>query len=199
MSWKVLINDFVVALNDFTPEIIVTPHPMMDSHPDHQYASVALFDALKITKLNPLIFFYTNHPTLSEKFPYGPVGSIQSLMPFDNDRIFFDSIYSQSLTNNDMQRKFMALCSMSELRSIKDVRDQFIDSWTIVKKIRSYFRKYFDLILNFSNIFIFNESYLRRGMMKNEIFYCATTKEAQKHIDLFCKEVSGNYNDRNRG
>ena len=185
VRWRELVNDLVTLINDYSPTIIVTPHPMMDLHPDHQYATVALVDALKKCQLNTDIFFYTNHAISSEEIPYGPAGSIHSLVPWDNEQFVFKSIYSQTLSDTDIQRKFMSLYSMSELRNIDCERNKFLDRGNIKKRIRGYIRKCINSVKELNSIFRFDESYFRRGLMKNEIFYCATKDQAIKHIDFF--------------
>jgi len=185
VSWKELVNDLITVLNKYSPTIIVTPHPMMDLHSDHQYATVALVDALKKWKLNPEIFFYTNHANSSEDYPFGPAGSIESLVPWDNEQLVFKSVYSQTLSDTDIQRKFMALYSMSELRNIDYERNKFLDKGTVKKRIRGCLRKILDSVKELTSIFRFDECYFRRGLMKNEIFYCATKDQAIKHIDFF--------------
>ena len=192
VRWREVVNDLVTLINDYSPTIIVTPHPMMDLHPDHQYATVALVDALKKCQLNTNIFFYTNHAISSEEIPYGPAGSIHSLVPGDNEQLIFKSIYSQTLSDNDIQRKFMSLYSMSELRNIDCEKNKFIDRGNIKKRIKACLRKCINSVKELTSIFRFDESYFRRGLMKNEIFYCVTKDQAIKHIDLF---LSSNADD----
>ena len=46
-SWAHLVEDMLTLLRKVKPEIVVMPYPQLDTHADHQFASVALVEALE--------------------------------------------------------------------------------------------------------------------------------------------------------
>lgn len=46
-NWNSLVENLVNLLKYIKPDIIVTPYPALDRHPDHKFTSIALFEAIK--------------------------------------------------------------------------------------------------------------------------------------------------------
>jgi LmbE family N-acetylglucosaminyl deacetylase len=114
-SWKNLVDDLAAVLKKVEPEIVVTAHPILDYHPDHQYATVALVEALARTRRSPAFLLYTNHA--GEAFyPYGPAGSVVSLPPWPEPEVAVESVYSHPLDARLQLRKLFAIESMHDLR-----------------------------------------------------------------------------------
>ena len=44
-TWDHLVEDMLSVLKKVKPALVVTPHPDLDSHPDHEFVTVALLDA----------------------------------------------------------------------------------------------------------------------------------------------------------
>ena len=59
------------VLKRVKPEIVVAPHPYLDTHPDHQYVTVALAEALDRWKKPARFLLYTNHAGQNQ-WPFGP-------------------------------------------------------------------------------------------------------------------------------
>jgi len=115
-NWNSLVESLVNILSKIKPDIIVTPYPRLDKHPDHKYSSVAIFEAIKKANIHSgKLFLYSNHPTMSEYFPFGKRGEPVDLPPFFN-KLYFDKIYSFQLTKLLQKRKIFALEAMSDLR-----------------------------------------------------------------------------------
>ncbi len=124
-SWNSLVENLTYLIEEVDPDIIVTPYPALDSHPDHKFSSVALFEAIKKAgKQDGKLFLYSNHFTLysnnltilNEYFPYGKMGGTISLPPNFDKTLYFDSIYSHSLSINKQKDKLFALEGMHDLR-----------------------------------------------------------------------------------
>ena len=114
-SWEHLVEDLSEILHKVKPDIIVMPHPSLDSHLDHEYTSVALVQALERWNEKPTFLLYTNH-TDENHYPYGPAGTVMSLPHWSNSDILIDHIYSYPVAEGLQRRKLFALESMHDLR-----------------------------------------------------------------------------------
>ncbi len=116
-TWKNLVNDLVNLLETFQPEIVVTPHPGLDPHPDHQAATKALDEALEQSTHRPTaLLYYANHLHDNDRWPMGPAGAGISLPPS------FDSTSAECFwsfpTSPEVQRdKAMALAMQHDLQT----------------------------------------------------------------------------------
>ena len=163
-NWTSLVDNYVYLLKKIQPDIIVTPYPAIDIHPDHQYASVALFEALKKAKINKgQLFMYTNHATYSEYYPYGKIGNAIDLPPsFKNDRFYFDNIYSFTLEDKVQKEKILVLDAMNDLRPNIDY---YLKKEDYLASIQSNYSK------NDKDI-----TYFRRAIRANELFFIVDIK-----------------------
>ena len=116
-TWNSLVNNLTDLLNRIKPDIIVTPHPKLDRHTDHKLSSEALFEALKKSNIKKgKLFLYTNHATESEYYPYGKTEEAITLPPIYGKSIYFNGIYSHSISKSTQNDKIFALEAMSDLR-----------------------------------------------------------------------------------
>ncbi|HEY2683040.1 MAG TPA: PIG-L family deacetylase [Steroidobacteraceae bacterium] len=117
-SWQHLVEDLVEVLRKVNPAIVVMPDPRLDAHPDHEFTSVALEQALERWQGSPTFLLYTNHAD-GDHYPYGPAGSVVSLPPSER-QVGMQKIYSHP-TGHELQiRKLFALDSMHDLRLSPD-------------------------------------------------------------------------------
>ena len=79
-KWTNLVDDLETVLKKVNPAVIVAPHPQLDSHADHQFATVALAEALSRRRQRATLLLYTNHADRN-RYPYGPAGTVVSLPP----------------------------------------------------------------------------------------------------------------------
>lgn len=76
-----MVDNLGYLIETFQPDIIVSPSPNIDAHPDHQHTALAAIEALrKIDYRRGNLFLHTIH-YLSDDFPIGKVGSSLSLPP----------------------------------------------------------------------------------------------------------------------
>jgi len=164
-NWSALINDLKHILQDFNPDIIVTPYPALDWHADHKLASVALISAIKQLNLRQgQLFLYTNHFFANNYFPYGRQGELVPIPPDFNRSLYFDSIYSFRLPQP--KEKVFALEAMNDLRldtSWLSIPDAFKILWKtlgnkLLMKDKTYFRRAVRanelfLVVNFSSLY----------------------------------------------
>ena len=152
-SWQHLVEDLVDVLRKVNPGIVVMPDPRLDAHPDHEFTSVALVQALEQWQGNPIFLLYTNHVD-SDHYPYGPAGTVVSLPPGEG-RIGVQKIYSHPTVHALQIRKLFALESMHDLRLSPD--EQITCSATIAHR-PDYPR-------------ISDVDYFRRAPRANEMFF----------------------------
>ncbi len=157
-TWNNLVQDLTEILQQFKPDIIVTPHPQLDPHRDHIYASKALITAAKKIDLpRKTILLYANHYHNTDIFPFGCANSIASLPPyFDNGNQ--TRIFSHQLTPQQQQDKVVAIAMMHDLQTPIDAK----------KKLRKYLQ-HFVLVRDLSQYG--DDDYLRKAVRCNEIFH----------------------------
>jgi len=148
-------------LNQLKPTIIVTPHPQIDSHTDHQQTTLSMLEVLKDMNYKSKLLLYTNHLKLSETYPIGDMYTPINLPPNDKD-FFFDSIYSFSLDKDLQVDKFFAL------ETIHDLRDS-----TLPISIKNSFKHFKKII--FRKFTSKDKTYYRRAVRANELFFIKNT------------------------
>jgi LmbE family N-acetylglucosaminyl deacetylase len=120
-SWPNLVDDLLAVLKKVKPAVVIAAHPYLDNHADHQYATVALAEALARWDKPATFLLYTNHAA-SNLYPYGPAGTNVSIPPLAaslppwaaEGELPVQGVYSVS---PDLQRrKLYALETMHDLR-----------------------------------------------------------------------------------
>lgn len=165
-SWNSLVEDLRYLLKKIKPDIVVTPYPAIDAHPDHQYSTIAVFEAIKKLKLTNIeLFLYTNHFNLCEIYPFGKMYSNLTLPPVVKDGLYFKSIYSYSLPFYKQQEKILALEAMNDIRLDTE--------WKSVSGSFMVFLKNFvkNIILDD------DERYFRRSVKTDELFFIIDSKK----------------------
>jgi LmbE family N-acetylglucosaminyl deacetylase len=114
-KWSNLVDDTLTLLKKVKPAVIVAPHPQLDTHRDHQYTTVALFEALAKWNRPVTLLLYTNHADRN-RYPYGPAGTLMSLPPPPPGDVTIDRVYSHPVSADLQRRKLFALESMHDLR-----------------------------------------------------------------------------------
>ncbi|GIT22101.1 MAG: hypothetical protein CM1200mP40_17830 [Gammaproteobacteria bacterium] len=121
-NWPSLVNDLYAELEKVEPEIVVAPHPFLDRHGDHQYAAIALFEALHRWDREVKVLLYTNHAEGNEAFPLGPKDGMMGLPAWNEDNLNITGVYSHPVDIETQRQKLIALESMHDLRPF-DPRD----------------------------------------------------------------------------
>ena len=157
-TWNNLVHDLSELIDNIQPTAIITPHETLDSHPDHKHATLALHEALNISKHNPgHLLKYANHLSTTDMHPFGPAHTVASLPP-SLEQIDVDSIYSFTLAEKDQLSKAVALDMMHDLRrsvKLKKVIRSHLQSLFINRKPPTYGR----------------DPYFRKAIRQNEIFF----------------------------
>jgi LmbE family N-acetylglucosaminyl deacetylase len=158
-SWNSLVENLKYLLEKIKPDIIVTPYPALDTHPDHKYTTVALVEALKSLDIREgALYLYSNHFVLNEYYPYGKLGGNISLPPNFRNKIYFDSVYSHSMSLEKQKDKLFALEAMHDLRL--DTEWRF--SKSLMKLTWNQIR---------NDVKNWNNSYYKRSVRSNELFF----------------------------
>jgi LmbE family N-acetylglucosaminyl deacetylase len=161
-TWNNLVAELSDILRGTDPSVIVTPHPMLDSHPDHVHATLALLEALdRINLRKGRLYLYTNHHVVTEIYPLGPVGSLVGLPPWFKGGWLFESLYSKPLTPEVQSEKYFALEAMHDLRASP------ADGDSPTALLLSGLDKAYESIFKMKD----SRSYFRRANKANELFF----------------------------
>jgi LmbE family N-acetylglucosaminyl deacetylase len=122
-SWANLVEDMGAILKKVNPAVVVAPHPYLDNHADHQYATVAMAEALERWKKPATFLLYTNHAARN-LYPYGPAGTNVSVPPLAaslpgwaaGSELPVQGVYSHAVGADVQRRKLYALETMHDLR-----------------------------------------------------------------------------------
>lgn len=119
-NWGALKENIKIILEHVRPDIIITPHPHIDNHEDHQYSTIALLEVLKENQMSQGdLLLYTNHLHF---YPYGRLGGVMPPPPSFAKDIIFDSLYSHPLSLEEQREKILAMDAMRDLRINTDYR-----------------------------------------------------------------------------
>jgi LmbE family N-acetylglucosaminyl deacetylase len=165
-TWEGLVADLVWELKRVRPEIIVAPHPMLDAHPDHQFTTIALIDALAQWKGKCELYLYTNHALENEAWPLGDRAAMSGLPPSSRADLYFRRLYSHPVSPEEQKLKLVALEDMHDLRAF-DLRD---GTPPVSEAERASWKTY---------------DYYRRGPRPNELFFVVTREDAVRLREAF--------------
>ena len=119
-TWRNLVADLLEELEKTQPDIVVTPHPLLDSHKDHKFTTVALVEALKRWNQHCVLYLYSNHTVGNEAYPFGPRHGLAGLPPMDEHvmhPIYVHGLYSHPLSGEVQKQKLVALEAHHDLRA----------------------------------------------------------------------------------
>src|SRR5215470_5879435 len=170
-TWDHLVEDIVTILRRVNPAIIVMPDPRLDSHLDHEYGAVAVAQALERWDREATFLLYTNHAA-SNRYPFGPAGSVMSLPPITpgTGDIGLQKVFSYETDRELQTRKLFALESMHDLRLSPE--EQSTCDAPDFQRSDDYPR-------------MIEEDYLRRAVRANEIFYAFDRPGVQQVVREF--------------
>ncbi len=167
-NWNSLVSNLQYLIQTIQPDIILSPSPILDNHPDHRYSAIALFEAIRNTKLKKgKLLLYTNHFTLNEYYPYGDAGGAVSPPP-NFQKLYFESIYSFNLSKALQKEKILALDAMNDLRLDTE--------WQTPK---GAFKVGLKELLKRDFLGIEYANYYRRAIRENELFLVVDFKSLQ--------------------
>jgi LmbE family N-acetylglucosaminyl deacetylase len=171
-TWKSLVHDLAHILAAVKPTVIVTPHPWLDPHLDHQYTTAAVCEAVAATACPGVRFyFYVNHNRRTELWPFGPAHSGVAMLPLlPSDLVDCEGFYSHSLSAKRQQEKFLSLEAMHDLRdlSLPEPRPVGVH----LRRMRNEAATAFDGLGNPPT------TYSRRAVRPDELFFTTSFSKA---------------------
>lgn len=175
-TWSHLVEDIVTVLRKVNPAIIVMPDPQLDGHLDHEYATVAVVQALAQWNRDATFLLYTNHAG-GNRYPFGPAGSVTSLPPLATAGadIMLQKVFSYQTDSGLQTRKLFALESMHDLR-LSPEEQSTCDVPNLPRRSDDYPRLY-------------EKDYLRRAVRANEIFYVFDRTGVQQLVRHFLESA----------
>jgi hypothetical protein len=114
------------------PDVIVTPHPVLDPHSDHLYATRSLVEALGETAAPVTFLPYANHYHNTQMAPFGLAHSAVCLPPGHQPSATAFGVYTRVLSDDVQQHKAVALQMMHDLQKTP----------TLAKRLRPFLRKW---------------------------------------------------------
>jgi hypothetical protein len=172
-SWSSLVHDLSRIVAAINPTIVVAPHPKLDPHPDHLFATLAVGEALEtVGATSPRMFLYMVHNRHSELWPFGPGGSGVPLLPIlAADGPCGSGFYSHPLSIERQRRKLVALEAMHDLREMQwppPAMAYWRPGARILPELRGWVH----------GMGADPTSYLRRAVRPDELFFVASCEDA---------------------
>ncbi len=154
-----MIADLSYLIDDFKPDVIVTPHLQLDPHEDHQYATLAVKQALRSCLHDADEFlFYGNHYEHTDQYPFGPPHALTGLPVNFDARIDGDKVVSLACTLDIQHKKAQSLTMQHDLQAKLSVK----------KKIRKWMQAAISG-REFSRCG--EDAYLTKSVKANEVFF----------------------------
>jgi hypothetical protein len=172
-SWSSLVGDLSRIVAATRPTIVAAPHPTLDPHPDHLFATLAVGEALQAVGVKPSrMFLYMVHNRRSELWPFGPAGTGVPLLPIlADDGACGSGFYSHPLSIERQRMKLVALEAMHDLREIQ-WPSAAAAHWRSCSRILPELRGWVH------GMGVDPTSYLRRAVRPDELFFVASCEEA---------------------
>ncbi len=175
-TWGSLVSDLRWILEKFRPDIIITPYPALDIHPDHKCSTVALFQAIKELGIQDGMFYLYVNDAEIRSYPHGGMRTDLSLPPHFGNPLFFRSLVSNELTVSEQTDKLFALEAMNDLRIPLDARDVYNSSRVFIQyTLRNHVHKEYD--------------YFRSAVRSNELFFVVPVRDI--YDEQICARIIG--------
>ncbi len=169
-SWHNLVADLAFILEVQQPGVLVCPHPQLDTHSDHRYATLALWQAVQLLQQSPQWLLYANHLDASQDFPFGPANTVCGLPPAVQQSVTVDGLYSVGLDADTRRRKALALDLMHDLKR--------------PLKWKKWWRKRLQRVLLAREINPYGEDdFFRKAVRQCELFIVADNSQMAALID----------------
>jgi LmbE family N-acetylglucosaminyl deacetylase len=163
-TWNGLVDELRLVLELTRPDFVICPHPLIDTHSDHIFTTVALERAMcGLDRTRPQLLLYAVHHDGARSYPFGPAESLVSLPPGQHDEWMSDSIYSPLLEPHTRQAKYFAVESMHAVRRYDDAERR--GTRQFLKSMRR------EIVAYVAGMGVDPASWLRRAPRPNEIYY----------------------------
>jgi LmbE family N-acetylglucosaminyl deacetylase len=166
-TWNHLIAELARLIDTTKPDVVVCPHPLVDAHPDHIHATLALDEAAARATHRPRTFLlYAVHAREVPLHPVGPASGVVSLPPWSDREWLADALYSHPLSPELQRAKFFAIDSAHDDRAFPRVEPATLAG------VWSSFRH--EIAGWIAGLGTRPTTFLRRGPRPNEIYAVAS-------------------------
>ena len=163
-TWNGFVEELGRLIEHANPGVIVCPHPLLDSHPDHVFSTVALEQAVRGHAARDCRFLlYVVHGRGGPAYPFGPRSAVVSLPPCTDPDWLAGSIYSHPLPPDVQRAKYFAVASVHDERTFESGERK-----DVVGALRAVRREVFALL---GGTGLRPASFLRRAPRPNEILF----------------------------
>ena len=179
-SWNFLVDELKTIIEESRPGTITLPHPLLDLHPDHQFAGLACLKAIANVKNKPKILLYAVHtPGKGEGANIQPVGArngMVSIPYMHHEQPMFDSIFSLPLDLETQNKKLLALDCYRDIRENEDRITPPKNTFDALRRAMQDVYRY---------LVVYSSSFSRRFVRPNEIYYQIELDKLPQWIEYF--------------
>ena len=168
-NWPTLIDDLSEIMDKYSPDIICTPHPLLDPHKDHYFSTLACLEASAKSGMSPDYLLYANHHNHTDMSPFGLSGSLASLPPEFNEHKTAISLLSYPLDTKIQYEKRSALAMMHDLNTPISFK----------KKLR---QKLQTLFIGREKFQFGNDDFFRKSVRLNELFFKVNQEQLKQLV-----------------
>ena len=173
-TWNGLVEELRRLVEKTTPTVILCPHPILDSHPDHVFTTVALEQAMRDHRPRDIRFLlYAVHAPDAPVYPFGPRDAVVSLPPWTDPEWLAESVYSHTLPSDVQRAKYFAVATAH------DERTYAVAERRSVRGFLTALRREVSALLGGTGLR--PTSFLRRAPRPNEIFF-VVSGEGLSHV-----------------
>jgi len=120
--WSDLVAELAEMVRRIRPRAILAPHPLLDTHPDHVFTTVALAEALgqvgaRAEGARPCLLYVVHARAASPLHPFGPASGMIAPTPWAGPEPVADTIYSHVLAPAIQRAKLAAVDAGHDLGS----------------------------------------------------------------------------------
>jgi LmbE family N-acetylglucosaminyl deacetylase len=175
-TWNGLVEELRRLLEKAAPRVILCPHPILDAHPDHVFATVALDQAVRDLRARAVRFLlYVVHAPDVPVYPFGPRDAIVSLPPWTEPEWIAESIYSHPLPVDVQRAKYFAVGAAHDERTYAGGdRRSLRGALTMVKR---------EVSALLGGTGLRPTSFLRRAPRPNEIYFIVSAEGLSQVVD----------------
>ncbi len=168
-SWRNLLADLTQLIDEYRPDVIVTPHPILDAQIDHVFSTRAILTACEASNINPDFLLYANHNHHTDMYPFGVEHSDLPLPPHFESNVVAEKLFSFPLSLDDQRDKICALQMMHDLNRPTSFKKQL--------------RQLLQRMIGRSAMPYGDDDYLRKAIRQQELFWVMSLEELKKQFD----------------
>jgi LmbE family N-acetylglucosaminyl deacetylase len=168
-TWDGLVEELRRLVERAAPSVILCPHPILDAHPDHVFATVALDQAVREHRAKDVRFLlYVVHAPDAPVYPFGPRDAVVSLPPWTDAEWLAESVYSHPLPIDIQRAKYFAVGTAHDERTFAG--DEPRTLWAALTTVKR------EVSALLGGTGLRPTSFLRRAPRPNEFFFVVSAE-----------------------